>query len=221
MMRPRNNGPRRTTRSGLLALCMVLLSAVLAPPVAGPAAGVVLGMAAAFAIDPAGSAPRAAEQAETGTRRTGVRRPPADTTATPPGTDTWVTDHLLVGLRAGPDDGQEVLGIVGSGAELRAIGRKGEWVQVEGEQGAGWVHSAYLTTTPPAAQRALALEQRLQTLEADLHAVRGRAQVLAVRERNRQGSAQAPMLVAGLLVGLALFLCGAAAAASWIGLRRR
>lgn len=216
MTRPRRAGPRRTTLSGPLTLCTALLGAVLALPVTGPAAGVALGMATAFASDLTGSAPRAAETPETR-----VRSLPADTPSSRSGTDAWITDHLLVGLRAGPDDGQEILGVISSGAALRAIGREGDWVQVESAQGAGWVHGAYLTATPPAAQRALALEQRLQALETELDAVRGRAHVLAVRGRDRQGAPQVPMLVAGLLVGLALFLCGAAAAASWIGLRRR
>ena len=186
---------RRQSRSGVHALLAALMPAVLASP------GTVL------AVDPA-------------TASAEINDPEVPSLVAAPGTDAWVTDQLLIGLRAGPDTTQPLLGVIGSGALLHATQREGDWVQVDSEHGAGWVHGAYLTTTPPAAQRALALEQRIHTLESDLDVVRQRAQGLAMRSRDGQHPPRAPTLIAGLLVGLALFLSGAAAAANWISRRR-
>ena len=72
----------------------------------------------------------------------------AEARATPTGEGAAVYHAATrpVNLRAEPDNGAEVLTVVGEGELVRGIGRDGGWLRVRYANFTGWVHGRFLTS---------------------------------------------------------------------------
>ncbi len=81
----------------------------------------------------------------------------------------YVADLLRVGVRAEPNSGNPSLTIVTTGTALEVIQRRGGYYKVKTPSGVeGWVKSAYLSKTKPAAAKLRESQSRLSQMEKTL-----------------------------------------------------
>ena len=96
----------------------------------------------------------------------------------------YVSDELVITLRAGQGNTYKVLRTLRSGEQLRILEEDGEFVRVRTKSGLeGWVHSQYLTDVPIAEVRLAAAEKKLARLEREARSLREQADSLQA-ERN-------------------------------------
>ncbi len=87
----------------------------------------------------------------------------------------YVTDRLLVGLRASVVEGSPVVRNLETGTALDVLERFENTVHVRDRQGTeGWIDARYLSPEPPARLRVRELEDRVNTAQGQLAATRRR-----------------------------------------------
>jgi hypothetical protein len=99
----------------------------------------------------------------------------------------YVSDELVLGLYAEPNNQGQRLATLHSGANLETLGVSGEFTQVRLNDGtAGWVKSAYLTTQEPATVRVKRLEEELDRSRATTPALAEAAARSEVEQLKRE-----------------------------------
>jgi len=88
----------------------------------------------------------------------------------------YISDALTVPLRRGPSTGHRIVNAAlpaGTALEIMSEDKAAGFVQVKMANGTeGWVPAQYLTSEPIARDRLVAATRRVQTLEAELKALR-------------------------------------------------
>lgn len=82
----------------------------------------------------------------------------------------YVVDQLLVGVRDGKNVTDKLLKVLPTGEELEVLETEGDFSKIKTQQGIeGWVESAYITSTPPAASQLSELQNKITALNQQLH----------------------------------------------------
>lgn len=97
----------------------------------------------------------------------------------------YVSDHLVITLRAGQGNAYKVLRTLHSGARLEVLEEDGEFVRVRTDRGTeGWVRGQYLVNEPVAKDQLADARSRLEQLTAETEVLR--RQVTELKSRHSE-----------------------------------
>lgn len=88
-----------------------------------------------------------------------------ESAASDAGAKLYVTDHIVILLRAGPSNKHKILKSIGSGTPLDALDTEGEYTKVRSDGKEGWVLSRHLSKQPIAKQRLTQVQNKLDALK--------------------------------------------------------